>query len=240
MRLAGCRLILAVATGLLCLPCRADRCEATLRVAAHRTESDSDQAILQDTAVRLSWCLIWDGRETNITRRLAMLRDGEFDLVYDAFRTDERARYAWFSDKYRDERILLYIRREDAVRYGIIHSFGDLLDSRAILVTLRNAWMGPDYGSHREALLAAQRAYEVERFAQARGMLQMHHADVFIAPDTFTAYLRSENETGIVPLDWQAYQAAVHFMFSRKTVSAGQVGQFNRALAQVLKKPPAQ
>lgn len=220
--------------GVLSLPCPANRCDTTLRVAAPRTETEIDQVILQATAVRLGWCLIWDSRATNITRRLAMLRNGEFDLVYDAFKTEERASYAWFSDKYRDENIRVYIRREDAVRYGPIQSFDDLLNSRAIVVTLRNAWMGPDYGNHRDGLLASHRAYEVERFEQARGMLQLHHADAFIAPDTFTDYLHKQNDPGIVPVDWQAYHAAVYYMFSRKTVSEQQLGEFNRAMARVL------
>ncbi len=165
-----------------------------------------------------------------------MLRDGEIDLVYDASRIEERARYSWFSRMCRDEQVLLYIRREDAVRYELIHSFDDLLGSRAIIVALRNAWVGPDYARYRDTLLKTKRAYEVDQVAQGRGMLLMHHADVFIAPSAVTDYLKQQNEAGIVSLDWTVYKAPVYYLFSRKTVSAAQVEQFNHALAKVLQK----
>jgi hypothetical protein len=128
-------------------------CDATIRVGADHNQGEIDQVILLDVADRLDWCLIWDGRETNITRRLAMIRDGDLDLIYDASR-----------------------------------------------------------------------------------MLLIHHGDVFISPVAFSSFLGQQGETGIVALDWQPYRAPVYYMFSRKTISADQMKQFNRALASVLRK----
>jgi polar amino acid transport system substrate-binding protein len=231
------RAILIVMIGALPALCPAAPCEATIRVGAPPIEEELDQSVLRAVADRLSWCLIWDGRETNITRRLAMIRDGDLDLIYDASKTEERASYSWFSNKYRDETVQLYVRSDEAVRYQSIRSFDDLLDTKAALVSLRNAWMGPDYARHRNDLLASKRVYEVERFVQARGMLLMHHADVFIAADSFAGYLQREGESRIVALDWQPYHAPVYYMFSRKTVGARQIEQFNHALAEVQRKP---
>ncbi|MFX8385614.1 hypothetical protein ABTL78_19565, partial [Acinetobacter baumannii] len=77
----------------------ASDCATTLRVAAHgvwrepnthQQENGRDQQLLTRVAARLNWCLTWEERDTNITRRLTMIREGDVDVLIGASRTQER------------------------------------------------------------------------------------------------------------------------------------------------------
>lgn len=48
---------------------------------------------------------------------LGMLRDGSIDLLTGATKTDARDKFAYFSDPYRDETFVLYVRSEDLSKY---------------------------------------------------------------------------------------------------------------------------
>lgn len=238
------RALLAVLMAALSMAGHAADCGTTLRVAAHgvwrepqtsRYENQQDQIILQQVAGELHWCLDWEKRETNITRRLAMIRDGEVDVLIGASRTEERAAYSWFSVPYRDETVLLFVRNDQRDKFNGIRSFERLLNSGADLIAVRDCWLGSDYAEHRDELLAMHRVSEVDSYAQGRGMLQVGRGDIMIAPDTFSDYLRVQAESPIATLDWRPYRAPVYFMFSRKTVSPDQVKRFDGALLTVMR-----
>jgi polar amino acid transport system substrate-binding protein len=228
-------------------PLSAADCGFTLRIAAHgvwrephtaQYENQRDQVILTHVAQHLHWCLSWEQRETNITRRLAMIRDGEVDALIGASKTDERSVYSRFSSPYRDESVLLFVRDGDLAKYNAIDSFDALLESRAMLIAVRDSWLGPDYARHRQALLGTHRVDEVDTYVQGRGMLQLRRGDVLIAPDTFGDFLRVDPNQGISQLDWEPYRSPVYFMFSRKTISRDRVLEFNKALAEVMRSEP--
>lgn len=238
------RILIALALGVWLHAGHAEDCDTTIRVAAHGVwrephtssqENGRDQQILSRIAISLNWCLSWEERETNITRRLAMIRDGEVDVLIGASKTPDRNAYSWFSIPYRDESVQLFIRAGEQSNLQSITSFSALLDSQSTLLALRDCWLGPDYQHNRDELIAMHRVSEVDSYAQGRSMLLAKRADVFIAPDTFADFLRVEAERRIQPLDWRLYRSPVYFMFSRKTVSQVQVQKFNEVLAEVMR-----
>ena len=246
MRPIRWRAVLALVVGALSMAARAADCGVTLRVAAHgvwhepqtsRFENQQDQVILQQVAEDLHWCLDWEKRETNITRRLAMIRDGEVDMLIGASRTPDRAVYSWFSEPYRNEAVQLFVRVDERDKYNGIRSFDQLLSGNANLIALRDSFLGVDYARHRDELLAMHRVSEVDSYALGRSMLLAGRGDVLVAPDTFGDFLRVEHDPSVASLDWQPYRAPVYFMFSRKTVSPDQVKRFDAALDVVLHLP---
>lgn len=239
-----CRILFVLLAAGWCMSASATECETTLRIASHgvwreantaKQENSRDQLILSRVAVLLNWCLSWEERDTNITRRLAMIRDGEVDALIGASKTPDRASYSWFSNPYRDEAVQLFVRSGEHTNLRDVSSFDALLNSDSMLLALRDCWLGPDYARRRDELIAMHRVSEVDSYAQGRSMLLARRADVFIAPDTFSDFLHVESERGIEPLAWQPYRSPVYFMFSRKTVSLQQVKQFNEALAEVMR-----
>lgn len=220
-------------------------CSFTLRVAAfglwrlpgsQTQENAGDQLVLIRVAEKLQWCLSWESRDTNIARRQAMLKSGEADVLIGASMTPERAQFGWFSIPYRDEAVKLYVLSSDSEHYQLLNSFTALLEADGGLLAVRDAFLGEDYARVRTMLLQQQRVDEFDTYDQGRAMLLHKRGRILIAPDTFTDFLRQQQDHEIAELKWQPFRAPIYFMFSKKSISEQRVAEFNRELAKLLER----
>ena len=221
-------------------------CERTLKVAAsgvwgaqreqQLTESAIDQEWLNAIAEVAGFCLLAEGRETLIARRLALLESGTVDVLVGASRTPDRERYAWFSRPYRDERVLLFVRAEQRQQFQHVRQFNDLQQLSKPWLAVRDSWLGPAYAAARQDLLQSQRVFEFDAYPQGLAMLRYGRGHLLLAPDAFGYFLQQEAVHDIVPLPTVIHREPVFFMLSKASVTADELARFDQALLQVQKQ----
>lgn len=164
-------------------------------------------------------------------RALAELEAGRLDVLPAAFKTADREKYATFSIPiYRSANVLFMSQRAEA-SYHFTH-LADLADSDFRLGTQIKAYFGAEY----EALLAnpafKARIYTVNQRASGWKMIDANRLDGMIA-DQFTGTIELQQlglSEVIVKSNVVLSNDPSMVAFSRKSVSAGWVDQFNRAL----------
>jgi len=162
------------------------------------------------------------------------IEQGAADFTANATPTEDRKRYAYFSEPYRRDAFVIYVRGQDAHRYQN-QSLRQLLKGGFRLAVTRGYVYGPEldaiiaepeYQSSIQFLDVAEEAFELVHQGQLDGFIDDPYIMAF--------KLRSEKHRYHfvrLPLYFEAYVSA--FMFSKKTVSKEFVGRFNAALAAV-------
>ncbi len=169
--------------------------------------------------------------QDNWASHLRAIQRGEMDLLGGATRTPERERFAHFSDPYRSEQFVLFIREGSLDEYP----------EEGLESLLENGFrLGLTQGfvySEEVTTLQTDERFE-NQFVEAPiselhfNRLQDDRIDGFLDdPYAVAAIERRRGLTGETephPIEFPSGE--VHFMFSRETVSEEQVEAFNQAL----------
>lgn len=162
---------------------------------------------------------------------LRLIRNGELDILLGATPTPERREYAHFSDPYREERFELYVRVEDAARWRG-KDLPELLDE-GLVIGVTQGYIYSDEVSE----LQMNEAYREQFVEAAVGELNFthlmdHRIDGFLEdPFVFAAIDRRRNwGVAMDPVSLEVGSGEVHMLFSRETIDADLVADFNRAL----------
>lgn len=164
---------------------------------------------------------------------LTLLKDGEIDFVLGASQTDERKEFAYFSEPYRQERFQLYVRKNDAElaftdltaflsaghKVGIVNEYyyGDEVAKLYSDEALRRQFVGAIISELNMARLLDE---EID------GLLE----DSFVGASILR---RKGLDKYIQPHSISLGSSDVFVMFSKASVTAEQVQQFNQALSQL-------
>jgi polar amino acid transport system substrate-binding protein len=169
--------------------------------------------------------------------QLAALREGSQDLAI-GFRTPEREAFAHFSDPFRVETNVLYIRREDRGRFA----FDDLDDLfAAVRSGAFRLGVVEDYAYGPDAMrgFLQQEASQRHLFAAPDdrtlfNALFTDRIDGFLADRTVAATLAWRNDWQDRVREHPCYrnQEEIFVFFSKQSVSLAEVERFNAALAQ--------
>ena len=166
---------------------------------------------------------------------LEMVEDGEVDIVAGASISPSREKYALFSDAYRNEDFVLYVRAAEFDNYG--KTLQEVLDTQKIFgITADYIYGGgldkfiddPYYSK----LFIASDFGEMNYY----NLLQ-HKVDLFVEDPFVGAY--NLNRKGlnkqIKALPVVIHSGEVHLMFSKLSMYPQQVGMFNAALSKIKK-----
>jgi polar amino acid transport system substrate-binding protein len=166
---------------------------------------------------------------------LAKVASGEIDLISGATLTPERETFAYFSEPYRSEDFMLYVRSGELDTWAG-NSLRELLAS-GMRIGVTDSYI---YGDEVTALqddteLSKQftpaAVGDVNASRLLDGVIDGFIEDIFVA----TATIRRrglENQIAVHPLALQS-GGQVRFMFSRASTSEDIVARFNEALAQI-------
>lgn len=164
---------------------------------------------------------------------LTMLKAGDVDFVLGASKTPDRESFAYFSEPYRQERFLLYVRKDDSVQsYDSIKEFIKAGNKLGIV----NEYY---YGEDIAALYADQqyRPQFVGAFISELNMARLLDEEIDgLLEDSFVgaSILRRKGlDKYIEPHGISLGSSDVFVMFSKKSVSEDQVAAFNQALQQL-------
>lgn len=173
-------------------------------------------------------------------RALIDLAEGNVDIMATASRSGDREVFARFSLPYRDEQIRLFSRAGDA-RFADMESLDDLLARGLVIGHQSGTWRGAAFGEFLAAHPASPLIRKMTDPANAlalvaRGRLDAYVEDVAAAH----AYIRSKGLDGrLEAVAWPLYDAPIHLMYSRKSVSEALARRLDNAIASVLAEQEA-
>ena len=162
-----------------------------------------------------------------------MLKDGTVDFMTGATKTKRREEVAIFSDPYREESFVLYVREDELPQYKS-KTLQQLLDGSFRLGTTS----GYIYGDH---IVALQDNPKYEDFFQSVAIGETNFAkladmqiDGFLE-DPFVAntIIRKKGLHNISATETEVGRGSVHLMFSTSSVDLAVVERFNKALAEL-------
>lgn len=168
-------------------------------------------------------------------RAQRMLLTGSLDLMAAASITPERQEYAYFSKAYRDERVVMFVHRE---RYNELRDLTlvEAVNQKRRIVAGVGGWYGVEYGSIMDRALA-EGVLELNTSTDQRIRMLMAKRMEIVVADLYVGYHHAIDQghgADIIELPHVLNSDPVHFMLSRKTHNAQDVGAFNTALAAVM------
>jgi len=172
--------------------------------------------------------------QDNWVNLLAGIRDGSVDMLGGATKTEARDKFAWFSDSYRYESFLLFVRAGESEKYAD-KSLQELLDQDFRLGVTEDYLYGDMVnGLHDDAKYSAQFVSvpitEVNYYNLTQDNIDGFLEDPFVAAFTIR---RKGLQGQIEALPLEIHSTDVSIMFSKKSVSEDTVQAFNRALAKL-------
>ncbi|HET6159822.1 MAG TPA: transporter substrate-binding domain-containing protein [Dongiaceae bacterium] len=167
-------------------------------------------------------------------RALALVERGQIDLVAAASITPERQRYGYFSDSYRDERTIVFMRADNAQR-GTLKSAGDLYAIRPRLVASLGGFYGNVFMAYEQATapdgLVSRNPDIEDRFR----MTALGRVDGVVEDDVAGADVarRLGFQDQLAPTALVLNQAPIYFLMSQISVTEGDVAEINRAIGEL-------
>lgn len=188
------------------------------------------QAIMQ--AAGCQWR--WDVTPMTGARIVKSLQDGEIDLMIRASKTPDRARFAYFSQPYRQEVVGLYATVHTELPQSL--TLADALQLGLRLIGPASGWYGIEFEQYRNRFRQekrytsypnAQVGTELLFATPSRGELVLIDADLFyhfVGPDRVMDIRQASPLLHITP---------AHLMASQKTVSPATIAALNKAIRRL-------
>jgi len=171
-------------------------------------------------------------------RHLINVEQGLIDLAPDASKTEEREKYAYFSDPYRSEIVALYVKKGDSNKYSI-NSLSDLVGKKFNIGILRGSYYGEEFNSLMKNAGFSKWVKSVNKTKQNFKMLEKNRIHGFLgfppADDLLIKNEGFENKIERHPMPFIS-TGDVHLMFSRKSTSRKIVDEFDTSLKDLKKK----
>jgi len=195
-----------------------------------------DIELLRAIFSRMGYSLTFD--EVTWRQHQIDIANGDRDIAAGAFLSEERSKYAYYSDAYRTERNVVYVRPEDAQVYdfGTPAQWLHLLRTRNIrLGVVDGFYYGADMMSFIDDPANASRIVRVMTDDQNFTNLLEKQVDA-IAIDALVG------ETLVWRHDWSKsarrisepfFSGDIHVIFSKATTTPEMVASFNQSLAQL-------
>ncbi len=169
---------------------------------------------------------------------LNAIKQGEVDVVGNATFTQERAEFAYFSKPYRQDVYAIYVLANSYPKFASmnfeslkVHGFRLALTEKYIYGIDIDSWIKDErYKSLLRFTKKTEDSYRLLLNGEVDGVIE----DPFVVSFNIRT-LKIEQELRSLPI--QAFGLPVSYMFSKKTVTAKRVEQFNEALENVLAMP---
>jgi polar amino acid transport system substrate-binding protein len=166
------------------------------------------------------------------------LREGIRDVAGGAFWTQERAEYCYYSEPYRKESDVIYVRRGDAAKYragDVDELFEKLAQNKFRVGVVNGFFYGPKMMKFLQEPENAARVVTVENDARNFENLIQGKIDGFPVDHLSGATLCWRNgwNRQVFQLRVPIYTENIHVIFSKKTTSPELVAAFNQSLHEV-------
>ncbi len=167
-------------------------------------------------------------------RVLLELQKGKLQLAASASKTAEREEFAYFSEPYREETFVLYVRKGESEAYPL-HELTDITTIDFRLGVVRGYYYGEAYAEFSEKPESQQYIREVTYDYLNYDNLLQNKIDGFLSePYVATSALRKRGlleQVEIHPVT--IHTGAIHFMLSKESVTPEMLQSFNESLADI-------
>jgi polar amino acid transport system substrate-binding protein len=167
-------------------------------------------------------------------RHLHYIKTGEMDVAMGASLSEDRLRYAMFSQPYRKEIVKLYVRKGQASTVTI-QNLSELTTSKFMIGIESGYYYGEQYHELMKTSQFQEHIVEVVDIEENVTLLLAGHIDGFLVdPATIKAFSSKYQMNGEFeqhPLN--IYQAGIHFMFSKKSVSPKVAKDIDQAITDL-------
>jgi polar amino acid transport system substrate-binding protein len=169
-------------------------------------------------------------------RHLHYIKTGEMDVAMGASLSEDRRRYAMFSEAYRQETVNLFVRNGQAnsIKLGVL---SDLTNSNYMIGIESGYYYGDEYQELIKTVGFQKHIVEVVDIEENVTLLLAGHIDGFLVdPATIKAF--SDKYKMVGEFEKHAlsiYQADIHIIFSKKSVKPEVVTVINQAIGDLKK-----
>lgn len=166
-------------------------------------------------------------------RHLNNVSSGRTDLAASASKTAEREKYAMFSDPYRSESAVMFIRKEDSGKYQF-DTLKGIIGTDFKLAVTRGYYYGEEFEGLMKDPAFQKNVQEVNDNQLAQRQLVRNRVDGFLEdPIAASIELRDEGIRDQVVVHMPIYADDIYAMFSKKSTSPELVEAFNKSLAEL-------
>lgn len=165
---------------------------------------------------------------------IASIENGNIDFVGRASKFPEREKFAYFSQPYRDDLLVLTIRKNESKKYHF-NEFQKLLDQGFKLGILKGGYLGEEVENLKRNVKYQKNFIEFVYEKNILLALANKKVDgIFEAPFTVdNAVMDNPIYNQLEEYPFEILAGELHFMFSKKTTSQKTVKAFNQALQEV-------
>jgi len=168
------------------------------------------------------------------TRLILEAETGEMDLVAGASMVENRKKWAHFSDAYRHETRVLFVRKGESEKFKF-KSLQDIIGTKFQFGVTRGAYNGKEYDRLIKNPEFKKHIQIVNKEIQNHKKLMTKRIDGFIMDHiSGTNLLREENilnKVEIYPI--KIHSAGIYVLFSKKSTTPLMVEKFNKSLAEL-------
>lgn len=171
-------------------------------------------------------------RQVPWKRALRELEGGSVDVGLAASKNAERESFAWFSVPYRRESMVMFMRKSDPLQYSP-HSLSDLADTDYTVGLVLGIWYGEDLEDlfHRKPGFRPRVLQQLENKSLLNGLVR-GRVDIVVS-DLFNGVFAARQDDVLAKIKVRPEiinDNDIHYMFSRKTVSAAELGRINATI----------
>lgn len=167
-------------------------------------------------------------------RHLHYIKTGEMDVAMGASLSEERKRYATFTQPYRTETIKLFVRKGQAQNISL-NTLADLAHSNYMIGIESGYYYGDEYKALMKTLEFQEHIIEVVDIEENVTLLLKGHIDGFLVdPATIKSFANKYQMNGEFeqhPLN--IYQSDIHLMFSKKAVNPEIIKAIDNAISDL-------
>lgn len=169
-------------------------------------------------------------------RHLHYIKTGEMDVAMGASISDERKRYARFTQSYRKETIKLFVRKGKAKSIKL-NTLNDLAHSNYMVGIESGYYYGDEYKELMKTTEFPEHIIEVVDIEENVTLLLKGHIDGFLVdPATIKSFANKYQMNGeFEQHSLNIYQSDIHIMFSKVAVEQNVVTAIDNAIS-VMKK----
>ena len=159
-------------------------------------------------------------------RTLMNVQNGEFAFAAGATITEERKKFAWFSEPYDVEKIFPYVLKKKSGQFKE-KSIKAMIDKGYKFVVTSGATFGDEFDALVKSgkLTKEKNLFEVPSETQAAEMLVVGRVDIFMASGEGLNF-----NADVTSLKTPLFTNETRFMMSKKKLDSGFVGDVNKAI----------
>jgi polar amino acid transport system substrate-binding protein len=181
-------------------------------------------------------CVLVEAPPMPPPRNTMLFEQAKVDMMSGASKTPEREALAWFSTRYRQEVVSLFVLDDKAGRYSGIASFDALMAAQLSVLAPRIGYYGPAYTRLMPDLKSAGRLFHFPGFDQGMSMLVAGRADTILGDVESVLLAAVRQNVRVRALPFTALDAPVFMMFNKNSVPVDDVRRIDAAIGRLEKR----